>query len=193
MKIERILAGIREAQSTEKKASETAPATSSAEKTSSSSPALLSALNDALAGAEKTASVATEASPVDDVMKVAADLARMEKEAAEKEARTLGTAFADAAVARLEEWNKAAAELMASQPAPAAPFGKFASENPDLVKQAAQLGYEQAKAELEKQAAESYTQGYNDTVEQIHKVASAEFLKGAAATSDLLQAVASAS
>lgn len=197
MKIDRILAGIRESQAAEKQASEApAPAASSTEKVASTQTALVSAMKDALTPTEKTASEKKpEASPVDDVMKVAEELAGAEKEAALKEAQILGTAFADAAIARMSEWNKTAGQMLAAAPAAAVvqaipgntDFGKFAQQNPDLVKQAAQLGYEKAKADLEKQAEDSYVQGYNDTVETIHKTAALEFLKAAAVTAQIVE------
>ena len=193
MKIDRILAGIRESQSAEKQASET-PAAPVAEKTAATHLALVSALNAALVPGEKVASEASEASPVNDVMKVAQELAGAEKEAAVKEAQILGAAFADAAVARLGDWSKTAQQMAATATAPApaplndADFGKFANANPELVKQAAQLGYEKAKADLEKQAEDSYVQGYNDTVETIHKTASLEFMKAAAVTAQIIEA-----
>ena len=200
MKIDRILAGIRESQAAEKtggdKTPAPAPAAAPVEKTASQT-ALVSAMNEALATptAEKTAGEkAPVASPVDDVMKVANEIAGAEKEAAVKEAQILGAAFADAAIARLNDWNKTAAEMLAANPAAApvaAPagtdFGKFAAQNPELVKQAHQMGYEKAKADLEKQAEESYVQGYNDTVETIHKVASLEFMKAAAVTAQIVE------
>lgn len=198
MKIDRILAGIRESQAAEKQASETpAPAaTPAAEKTASNQSALVNAMNEALSTTtEKAASEKSPAaaSPVDDVMKVAADMAGAEKEAALKEAQILGAAFADAAVARLSEWNKTAAAMLTAAPAAVqavpgnADFGKFAQQNPELVKQAAQMGYEKAKADLEKQAEDSYVQGYNDTVEAIHKTASLEFLKAASVTAQIVE------
>lgn len=193
MKIDRILAGIRESQNAEKQASDATPTTTPvpAEKTSSA-PALVNALHEALKPAEKTASETPAKSPVDDVMKVAQELAGAEKEAAIKEAQILGAAFADSAIARLNEWNKTAAEMLVSAPAattvPSSDFGKFAQDNQALVQQAAKLGYEQAKAELEKQAEESYVQGYNDTVETIHKTAALEFLKAASITAEIIKA-----
>lgn len=199
MKIDRILAGIRESQAAEKTANETpAPA---AEKTASTHIALVSALNEALTPKEKVAAEkAPAASPVDDVMKVAQEMAGAEKEAALKEAQILGAAFADAAVARLSDWSKTAQQMVAGAPALTptvqalvdAPLGtdfsKFAQHNPELVKQAAQLGYEKATADLEKQAEDSYVQGYNDTVETIHKTAAIEFLKAAAVTAQIVEA-----
>ena len=191
MKIDRILAGIRESQAAEKQASETTAAPV-AEKTASTQTALVSALNEALAPKDTKVASAPEASPVDDVMKVAQELAGAEKEAALKEAQILGAAFADAAVARLGDWSKTAAAMVAAAPVQAIPgnadFGKFAQQNPELVKQAAQIGYETAKADLEKQAEDSYVQGYNDTVETIHKTAALEFLKAAAVTAQIIEA-----
>lgn len=192
MKIDKILAGIRESQSATKTASEPTPAPV-AEKTAAAQPALVNALNDALASQTKTAA-APVASPVDDVMKVAQEMAGVEKEAAVKEAQILGAAFADAAISRLNEWNKTAAEMLVNAPVKtAAPvingdFSKFAQENPELVQQAAQLGYQQATADLEKQAEDSYVQGYNDTVETIHKTAVIEFLKAASVTQQIIKA-----
>ena len=195
MKIDRILAGIRESQSAEKQAGET-PAAPVAEKTASTHLALVSALNEALTPGEKVASETPASSPVNDVMKVAQEMAGAEKEAAVKEAQILGAAFADAAVARLGDWSKTAASMVSAAPAQAVPvsasadFNKFAQANPELVKQAAQLGYEKAKQDLEKQAEDSYVQGYNDTVETIHKTAALEFLKAAAVTAQIIEASA---
>jgi hypothetical protein len=191
MKIERILAGIRESQAAEKQASVTPVAVTSPEKTASTQSTLVAAVNDALAST-KVAAEAPVSSPVTDVMKVAQELQGSEKEAAVKEAQILGAAFADAAVARLKDWNKIASQMMvAGARVQAVPgntdFGKFAEQNPELVKQAAQLGYDKAKADLEKQAEDSYIQGYNDTVEQIHKTASLEFLKAAAVTKQIIE------
>lgn len=193
MKIDRILAGIRESQAAEKTAGEApAPAAPTAEKTASSQNPLVAALHEALKPEEKTASAAPEKSPVDDVMKVAQELAGAEKDAAVKEAQILGAAFADAAVARLGDWSKTAQQMVAAAPTaapiPASDFNKFAEQNPELVRQAAQLGYEKATADLEKQAEDSYVQGYNDTVETIHKTAALEFLKAAAVTAQIVEA-----
>ena len=120
-------------------------------------------------------------------MKVAQELAGAEKEAAVKEAQLLGAAFADAAVARMAEWNKTASQMGVTRDTSNTDFQSFAQTNPDLVKQAAQLGYDTAKADLEKQAEASYVQGYNDTVDTIHKTAALEFLKAAAVTAQLIQ------
>lgn len=195
MKIDRILAGIRESQSAEKQAGETPVAAPAAAKTAAVQTELVGAMKEALAATspEKTAAEKTPAAtPVDDVMKVAQEMAGAEKEAAIKEAQLLGAAFADAAIARMGDWNKLASQQLAAAPVIQAipgnsDFGKFSSQNPELVKQAHQLGYEKAKADLEKQAEDSYVQGYNDTVETIHKTASLEFLKAAAVTAQIAE------
>lgn len=185
MKIDRILAGIRESQASEKVASATpaAEAPASVEKKAATNAALVNALNEALAPAQKTAAEAPASSPVNDVMKVASEIAQAEKEVAVKEAQLLGTAFADAAISRIAEWNKTAAAMLSANPGE-----KVAGASEELLKQAAQAGYEQAKRDMEKEAEESYVQGYNDTVEAIHKTASDEFLKAAALTRQIIQA-----
>lgn len=183
MKIDRILAGIRESQAAEKTASEATSTPAPAVEKKASNAALVNALNEALAAPEKTASEAPAGSPVNDVMKVAAEIAQAEQQVAVKEAQLLGAAFADAAVARMAEWNKTAAAMLNNAGAE-----KMAAPSDDLLKQAAQMGYEQAKADLEKQAEESYVKGYNDTVEAIHKTAAEEFLKAAAVTANIIKA-----
>lgn len=195
MKIDKILSGIRQSQETTKEASEQAAPPASLDKTAAPRDALVGALNTALS-TDKVASEKT--SPVTDVMKVAEEMAGIEHEVRIKEAQVMGAALADAFVARLGKWQTKAAELNATAtPAPvAAPvpastsYGKVAAENPGLVNQAQQLGYDQTKAALEKQSDESYVQGFNDTVSKIHKTAAHEFLKGAAIMSHLLDATA---
>lgn len=204
MKIEKILSGLRQTQDTTKEAS--APLTlvspPAADKTASDAPrdALVGALSTALAAAplsEKTASD-KNAGPVADVMKVAEELAATEQEANIKHAQVMGAAFADSFVARLGQWQTKAAELLTT-PAPAAPaapapasantpptYAKFAHENPGIIAQTQQLGYDQTKAALEKQANEAQVAGFNDAVNAIHKAASFEFIKGAHVMSQVL-------
>jgi hypothetical protein len=182
MKIDRILSGLRQTQDTTKEAAVSAVAPST-EKVAAEAPrdALVSALNSALTAApsaEKTASA--KANPVADVMKVAEELAATEQEANIKHAQVMGAAFADAFVSRMGVWQAKAAELN-QQPVVASPsnFGKLAQENPALLTQAQNLGYQQTKAALDKQANDAYVAGFNDTVNAIHKTASDEFVKGA--------------
>lgn len=195
MRLANILQGLKETQSAEKTASEK-PA---AAPVSTTKTALSNALHEALnTQPEKTAAAVPTPTPADDVMKIARDVAASEKEAALSEAKLLGSAMADAYVARIAEWSKTAAAMPAAPvPAPAqwtaptatADFGKFANENPELVKQAHALGYQQARQDLEKEASDSYVQGFNETVTQIHKTAALEFCKGAVLMSRVLDAV----
>ena len=134
-------------------------------------------------------------------MKVAAEIAEGEKLAALKEAALLGAAFADATIARYNEWQKAAgvlgapAEQMGSKVAAVnsgavqadETFSKFAEENPIQARQALALGYNPTAGGLEKMAEDSYVQGYNDQVTEIHKTAADEFLKAAALTSLIIE------
>lgn len=183
MKIEKILAGIRQPKQ-EKVASET-PAAAAPVKAASESP-----LNSALTAALETSKVASEkTSPVADVMKVAAELESAEKEAEVKHAQVMGRAFADAAISRISEWQDKSAALAPVKVAHEdEEFAKFASENQELVRQAALMGYEVSRAGLEKMAEDAYVQGYNDTVVAIHKTAAVEFMKAAQLAGAILDA-----
>jgi hypothetical protein len=186
MRLDTILQNIQSAQSaSEKVASERtiAPAPVTRD-------ALAASLNAAMAG-EKVASVQATRAPVDDLMKIASEVAATEQEMAVKEAQLLGRAFADAVVSRVGEWQSAATKVAADYSVGAEDgLDKFASENPDLIKEAAAQGYAETKAALEKIAAESFDQGYNDMMTEVHEKAAAEFLKAAAVTNNVLQAIA---
>lgn len=134
--------------------------------------------------AQKTAS---QTSPVQDLVKIASDLSATEHESLVKEANLYGAAVCDGFMARLAQYNEASAKVTAAQPATAAPaaktaseddFEKFASENPDLVKEAAQLGYDATMLQMEKLSQAAYDAGWNNTVAQIHKLASDSFVAG---------------
>ena len=199
MKLQTLLQSIKQSQNT-KTASETetaAPVAAAPTETK-----LAAALRDAVSESTKVASDASKGSPVAGVMKVAAEIADAEQEAAVKEAALLGAAFADSAVARFGEWQKAAGELPVPTQTLVSPmqkmasavsqmdqtFAKYAEENPIQARQAISLGYEPTAGGLEKMAQDSYVQGYNDQVSEIHKVAQDEFLKAASLTSVLVQA-----
>lgn len=149
---------------------------------------LKQALNDAVAAppaGDKTAA-ASAASPVADMTKIAADLAAAEHDALVKEGQLYGAAVADGMIARLGQYGVAADKLAAAQPAPGAAsapipgddFGKFAAENPDLIKDAAELGFATTTAQLEKLGEAAYVKGYNDMVESIYKVGHHCFVTG---------------
>ena len=68
-----------------------------------------------------------------------------------------------------------------------ASFEKFAAENPDLVKEAADLGFATTMGQLEKLAEAAYAQGWNSTVQQIHKSACDCFVAGFKDTQALIE------
>jgi hypothetical protein len=198
MKLTNILAGLQQNDGT-KTAGEKAP---SQGETKVAAPATTTGLQAALvaavsaAPATKTAAESAPLStPVSDVVKVAAEIAAHEKDLMKKEAEEFGAAFADAAMSRVAQWQaKIAAPVASPAPAVAAPaspdvsmFGKFAKTA--MAKQAFDLSYKNTKAAVEKLAAESKQQGFNETVDRIHKVASVEFIKGAEQTSAILMAL----
>jgi hypothetical protein len=130
MKIEQVLANIRGSQ-TEKTAAEKPVVAPAAKTASVPTDALKGALADALKTSEKTASEQKQPGPVEDVMKVAAEMANAEKDVAVKEAQLLGAAFYDGVMSRAAQFQKAATDLNVQAPAQDPSFAKFASENPE--------------------------------------------------------------
>lgn len=147
--------------------------------------------------AEKTA--ATTPSPVEDLAKMAEQTVSLEREALLKEAKFYGEAVADSFMARLSQYNEAAVKLAAasSPPAPAAPaaapsadsFEKFATENPQLVKEAAELGYERTNDQLEKLGQAAFRKGYEEATVAVYKTANACFVSGYEDGARLLEGV----
>jgi hypothetical protein len=155
--------------------------------------ALKEAQVQAPAGGEKQAAAP---SPLGDLMKTAAAVAGAEHEALVKEAQLYGAAVADGFMARLSQYNEAA-EKIASQRFPAGvpktaaamgdSFEKFASENPDLVKEAAELGFATTMGQMDKLAGAAYDKGYNEAVTTIYKFAHGSFVQGFEDVAHLLQ------
>lgn len=141
--------------------------------------------------AEKTAAAQpAQGAPTADLVKMASDLANAEEEALMKQAQVYGAAICDGFMARYAAYEAAANEVAPEQPKtaaaqPQAPaqvpedFQKFAAENPELVKEAWELGYRTKRAELEAQANERFGAGYNDTMQEVHKIASDLYKHGA--------------
>lgn len=126
---------------------------------------------------------ASQASPIEDMTKIAADLSKAEHEALVKEAQLYGAAICDGFMARAAQYDEAARKVAAAQPAPVktasdGSFEKFAAENPDLVKEAAELGYATTLAQLEKLGEDAYAKGWNDQMAQVYKLASDVFVEG---------------
>jgi hypothetical protein len=182
MKISQVLSGIRQSQ-TEKTAGDQ---TSTTDKTAAAAPPaadpLAAALAAALEDTTKTASAApvTTASPVNDVMKIAEELAGIEQAAQLKQASVLGAALADSFVARLGQWQEKAAALVQQPVATQSSFAKTAAENPALLQQAQQVGYAKTAADLQRHAEEQFASGFDDTVKLCHDLGVDQFVKGAA-------------
>jgi hypothetical protein len=163
----------------EKTASASAP-TGSAAPSTDAGERLKQALKEATAPAAQS-KTASQASPIEDLTKIAADLSKAEHEALTKEAQLYGAALCDGFMARAAQYQEATGKVATVTKTAAAPTGdfeKFAMENPELVKEAAELGYASTMGQLEKLAESAYAKGWNDTVEQIHKAACDSFVAG---------------
>jgi hypothetical protein len=154
----------------------TASAPAPGAKTAGARDKLLSALDGVLTPGEKTAAAQPGAKPATgELVKMATDLANSESAALVKEAQFYGAAVADGFMSRLGQYESAAAK----EPVPTlktasadgvptqAEFEKFASENPDLTKQAIDLGYLHGKAQIEQLKVAAFEKGYADTQKQI--------------------------
>jgi len=180
----------------EKTASAAAPASAQTGTSSPSNDAgerLKQALKEATAP-EAQGKTASAASPVEDLTKIAADLSKAEHESIAKEAQLYGAALCDGFMARASQYKEAAEKAAALAPqatkvagANDASFEKFASENPELVKEAANLGFSTTMGQLEKLAEAAYAQGWNTTVQQIHKSACDCFVAGFKDTQALIE------
>jgi hypothetical protein len=126
------------------------------------------ALAEALAAAatEKVAS-SGEATPSEDLTKIAERLAGAEQEALVKEAEMYGAALCDGFMARMNSYEQASGGFGKTASVTEESFTKFASDNPELVKNAMDLGYRETKAQLEKVASSAYEDGYEKTAEAI--------------------------
>lgn len=162
-----------------------APSTGPAPSSNDAGERLKQALAEAIAPSPQSKTAAAT-SPVEDLTKIAADLSKAEHETITKEAQLYGAALCDGFMARAAQYKEAAAK---AGPAPAAKtaavagegtgdFEKFAAENPELVKEAAELGFTATMSQLEKLADAAYAKGWNVTVQQIHKTASDCFVAG---------------
>jgi hypothetical protein len=157
--------------------------------TAPSAEALRSELRQVLSQGEtekRASAQPAQASPTGDLVKMATDLANAEEEALMKQAQVYGAAICDGFMSRYAQYEAAANEVAPAQPKTAAvqqpvtdDFQKFAQENPELTKEAYELGYRTKMAELQEQANERFSAGYNDTMQEVHKIASDLYKHGA--------------
>ena len=118
------------------------------EKTASDNSAtssLSSAIDRALGGLEKTASHANP-TPRGDLIKIANDLADAEQDALIKEAHIYGMAVADGFAARMSNYEAAGHSKVASHQG---------QENPQMLKEAMELGYIHAQRALARNAGQA--------------------------------------
>jgi len=195
MKLSHVLASIGSGEKTASTAaapSASNPGTSGGGREKQASTAATNArLRDALKEAQIEAPArgekqAAAPSPLADLMKTASAVASAEHEALVKEAQLYGASVADGFMVRLSQYNEAA-EKIADQRTPAAAktaaiagdsFEKFAAENPDLVKEAAELGFATTLGQMDKLAGAAYDKGYNEAVTTIYKFAHGSFVQG---------------
>lgn len=145
-------------------------------KTSTARDKLVSALDNVLSGGgEKTA--AASAPATGELVKMASSLANSEGDALVKEAHVYGAAVADGFMARLGQYEQATQGMSTTKVASAngvpteAEFEKFAQENPDLTKQAMELGYLHGKQQIEELKKLAFDQGYQDAEAEINELA----------------------
>lgn len=144
------------------------------EKLSSARDKLVNALDDAMN--PQAVKTAAEGSPsaTGELVKMAASLANSESEAMTKEAHLFGAAVADGFMSRLGQYEGATrgmeptTKVASANGVPTeAEFDKFAQENPDLTKQAMELGYLHGKQQVEELKKLAFEQGYGDAQTEI--------------------------
>jgi hypothetical protein len=150
--------------------------------TAPASDALRNELRQALAAATTTKTAAAQSpafqAPIDGLIKMAADLVDAEEEALMKQAQVYGAAICDGFMSRYAQYENAANQVVPASTKVAQTemvdqdFQKFAAANPELTKEAYDLGYQTKIAQLRKEADEHFTAGYNDTMQEVQKVAS---------------------
>jgi len=195
MKLSHVLASIGTGEKTASAGAAAATSTTSPNGAGREKKSSAAATSDRLRAALKEAEVqaptggekqAAAPSPLADLMKTASAVASAEHEALVKEAQLYGASVADGFMVRLSQYNEAA-EKLADQRTPAAAktaavagdsFEKFAAENPDLVKEAAELGFATTLGQMDKLAGAAYDKGYNEAVTTIYKFAHGSFVQG---------------
>lgn len=135
---------------------------------------LVNALDDAMT-TSKTAAVGDPTPVTDKVTKIASDLAESEGEALTKEAHIYGAAVADGFMARIRQYEQVAGnDKTASTGDNAQNFEKFAEENPEITKQAVELGYLHGKAQIEQLKQAAFEEGFANANNNIQKLAQTE-------------------
>lgn len=134
-----------------------------------------------------SAKTASEKPAVGELNKIASDLADAKGEALKKEAELYGAAVADGFLARLAQFQDSTktAEVAVDS------IEKLAAAYPELVKQAIEVGHNNAVEKLasDPDFLKSAAQGYSDTMAQIEKTASSCFDRGYADAKAVVEAI----
>lgn len=168
-------------QPTEKMASATDTAVKQSEKVAAAGESLKDALRGTLAevtsGGTKTASAV--AGPQQDLEKIAADTASAEHSALVKEAMIFGAAAFDGMVARATQYQSAVDKLPNEKVSYVTGGAeKFAQDNAELLKQAAEVGFAATSQQLEQLHKLAAEKGEKDATEWVFKTAHDSYLRG---------------
>lgn len=179
MDLAKILESLNSSATSEKTASDASPA---------SNGRLEVALREAMeaqTATTKTAAVNT-ARPADDLTKIAQRLATAEQEALVKEAELYGAAVCDGFMARMGSYEGVQSTKTAAY---GNDFEKFASENPDLVKQAAELGYRETREKIAAATQSAYNEGYTKVAHLVKEAAEQVAVRGYNDTLNVLRSL----
>ena len=179
MDLAKILESLNSSATSEKTASDASPA---------SNGRLEVALREAMeaqAATTKTAAANT-ARPADDLTKIAQRLATAEQEALVKEAELYGAAVCDGFMARMGSYEGVQSTKTAAY---GNDFEKFASENPDLVKQAAELGYRETREKIAAATQSAYNEGYTKVAHLVKEAAEQVAVRGYNDTLNVLRSL----
>ena len=149
-----------------------------------SKPAFEAALRETMAGMQTSKTASDNApsqggAPTTDLVKMAQEIVAMDRDGEIKHASLVGTAMADAFVARMGQYEGAAAAVGPQKVASdASELAKFASENPEMFRLAVGQGYNDANTLMNKVGQDVYAQAYAAEVQEIQKTAALHFLAG---------------
>lgn len=166
---ERILNRLSEADTvTEKTAADQTPPTSEE--------AMLTAVRK-VAETTKTASTTATPDPVASLETMAKSAAAREEELLMKTAENMGATLCDSFFSRMAQYDTALS----------AQGVKTAAVSPDQIKAAAQEGYKQAQADMEKEAEASFQAGYEETIASVYKTAAEIHYAGQSVAHQLIE------
>ena len=134
---------------------------------------MLDKVREVSESASKTATAETP--PAEDLAKMAEEAAQSESERLKKEAHFYGAAICDGFMERAAVYDTALKNI---------PI-KTASE--DQIKEATDAAYTKGRTDVEKEASESFEQGYKDQLATVHKTAAEIHLAGQGAAAELIK------